>query len=357
MKGRKTEIYLATGAGIIVMLAGGAIWIRSHAFQAASKNKVPPLISNSELAQKAPTRSAIEPRDSPEKPRTVGEAIAAVTAPTQVEVDDFLLQHGRTESNLIAANVLMPDAGYLEEALKLFPGSPAILVTALTQELPPENAIELAETLAFLEPDNALNHYLHGEALLAGGDVDTAMVALSNGASSSSFETTVSQQVEGLTAFHEFRGASPDVALIQSSYSDVSKLGCVSFIYLQKMRELADALTTFDSQDERVVSVGVALGNHLSQGENSHSLLDQLVGIHIEKQFLESQAPETFNLFLNQTHGELLRDIEKQSNHLKKIIKDVGIDMNKMTTEEGVNYIKITMEKGEEAAIKKIFAK
>jgi len=348
MKEQKTKIYLTAGLSAIIMLAIWALCIRPASVQVTTQTNP---THTPDPALKTPAPAVAETWDSSESSTNIKEVLEGITqAPAQAEVDAFLEEHGRTESNLLAANALTLDNSYLEEALQLFPDSPSVLVAILSQEKTHANAVELATSLTVLEPDNALGHYLHGKALLDAGEIDAAFVALSDGASASSFEATLTEQIEGLTAFREFQGSSPDLALVQSVFG-----GQMS--HLSKMRQLSNDLTTYNSQDDTAVSVGVAMGNHLSQGAGSHLLINQLVGLHIEKKFLENLPPETFNPFLNQTHEELLQDIENQSNHIGEIVKELDGATDQMTIEQAANYARTVMEEGEEAAIQKTFYK
>lgn len=349
MQSVRQVIYLTIGVSTIIVLVVWAVWIRPPSVTSRANSKQP--YRDSDPARKIPTPAVTEVRDSSNAPVTIKEVLEGIIQPpAQAEVDAFLQEHGRSQSNLLAAHTLTSDISYLEEALQRFPDNPNVLVAILSQEKPQENAIELAETLTFLEPDNALSHYLHGKALLDVGEIDAAFVALSDGASASSFQATLTEQIEGLTAFHEFQGSSPDLALIQSVFG-------AGLPHLDKMRKLTQELTIYNSQDDIAVSVGVAMGNHLSQGAGNYLLINQLVGLAIEQQFLESRPPETFNLFLNQTHGELLRDIERQRSHIAKIAKTTSAEWEQMTTEEAAIYARIVMEEGEEAAMRKTFHK
>ena len=331
------------------MLIVWTLWIRPLSDTSRATSKQPE--RNSDPPQNIPSLTVSEARDSSKVRLTVKDVMEGLTEiPSQAEVDAFLQEQGRSKANLLAASTLTSDISYLQEALRLYPNSPSILIAILTRDITQANAIELAETLAFIEPDNALGHYLYGKVLLDAGEIDAAFAALSDGASVSSFQATFTEQVEGLTAFYQFQGSSPDLALIQSAFgANLNHLGI--------MRDLAKELTTYNSQGDINISIGVAMGNHLSQGAGSQLLINQLNGLYIEKQFLETQPPETYNLFLNQTHGELLRDIEKQRSQLLESVKKTNADMDQMTLEEGAKFARIMIKEGEAVAMQKLFRK
>jgi len=345
MQNVRQIIFLTIGVSVIIVLIVWAVWILPLFVR--SQSDPTQTDRSSDSARKTPSPAVAKARGSSGSPGTVKEVLEGMIQDfPRAEVEAFLDEHERSESNLLAAHALTSDASYLEEALQRFPDSPSVLVAILSQEKTRANAVELAETLTFLEPDNALSHYLHGKALLDAGKVDAAFVALSDGASASLFQATYTEQIEGLTAFHEFQGSSPDLALIKSVFGG-------QLYHLGKMQKLTQELTAYNSQDDMAVGVGVAMGNHLSQGAGNHLLINQLVGLSIEQQFLENSPPETFNPFLNQTHGELLQDIERQRIHLRELVQKG--ELEQLTPEEAASYARITLEEGEEAAIRKAF--
>jgi len=110
---------------------------------------------------------------------TVQDIIAGkVPSLSQVEVEAFLREKGRTAQNLLAASRLLKDLKYAREAAILEPQNPlAQLELALRGETPEEKGAALA---AFRKaaPDNSLGDYLAAHQAFQSGDAGAAGAAL-----------------------------------------------------------------------------------------------------------------------------------------------------------------------------------
>jgi hypothetical protein len=253
----------------------------------------------------AKSASAIKPRsaadiipqlkDPPKrKGVTIKELLAGkVPQLNQLEVEAFLKNQGRTTMNLLAASRLLHDLSYAREAAKTDPQDPAAqLELALRGETPEEKSAALAAFRA-AAPDNSLGDYLAAHQAFAAGDVGAAGLALAQSLDSPLYLDYTRKIVDG-----------SERAFLDAGYDASAAAGAAMFslelAQYQPIRSVADNLgrlqeefirsADFDAAEPTVI-IGLTLGQRIQ--DQGVYMIDQLVGISIEKKFLQQLDPLT----------------------------------------------------------------
>jgi hypothetical protein len=229
---------------------------------------------------------------------------------SQLEVDAFLKNQGRSAINLLAASRLLKDLKYVREAAAAEPKNPAVqLELALRGESSEERAAAIA---AFREaaPGNSLGDYLAAHQSFAAGDAGAAGVALARSLDNPLYADYTLQISRGAENAYLDAGYEPTSAAAAAMYSltleHVKPLMDVS----EGLKSLQDELiraADFDTAEPTVV-IGLTLGQRIQ--DQGPYLIDQLVGITIEKKFLQQLDPLTLAGPGGQTAGERLDTLD-----------------------------------------------
>jgi hypothetical protein len=228
----------------------------------------------------------------------------------QLEVEAFLKNQGRSTINLLAASRLLNDLSYAREAAKADPKNPAVqLELALRGETPEEKSAAIA---AFREaaPGNSLGDYLAAHQAFLSGDAGAAGAALIQSLDNPLFADYSQQLVAG-----------SEQAYLESGYEPTAAAGAAMFALTipraQPLMEVSKSLLSlqqefirsadFDAAEPTVI-IGLTLGQRIQ--DQGPYLIDQLVGITIERQFLQQLDPLTLAGPAGQSAGERLEALD-----------------------------------------------
>lgn len=228
----------------------------------------------------------------------------------QLEVEAFLKNQGRTTMNLLAASRLLNDVGYVREAAKADPKDPAVqLELTLRGESPEEKSAALA---AFREaaPGNSLGDYLAAHQAFAAGDVAAAGAALAQSLDNPFYADYTQKIIVGTEQAYLDAGYDPvpaaTAAMLSFTLSHVQPVMEVS----NNLKQLQDEFirsADFDAAEPTVI-IGLTLGQRIQ--DQGPYLIDQVVGVAIEKKFLQQLDPLTQAGPGGQTAGERLEALD-----------------------------------------------
>jgi len=234
--------------------------------------------------------------ESPPKRKgvTVRDIMAGkVPALSQLEVEAFLNEQGRTPRNLLVASRLLKDLRYAREAAILEPGNPlAQLELALRGETPEEKGAALA---AFRKaaPDNSLGDYLAAHQAFGSGDAGAAGAALLQGLDNPLFADYSQQIVDGSEQAYLSAGYDEQAAAVSAMFSLTLERSQALMGVADSLKALQDEFirtADFDAAEPTVV-IGLTLGQRIQ--EQGPYLIDQLMGMAIERKFLNELDPLT----------------------------------------------------------------
>ena len=228
----------------------------------------------------------------------------------QLEVEAFLKNQGRSTTNLLAASRILKDLSYAREAAKLDPKDPAAqLELALRGETPEEKSAALA---AFREaaPGNSLGDYLAAHQAFASGDIGAAGAALIQSLDNPLFADYTQKIVAGSEQAFLDAGYEPQPAAVLAMLS-------IEWAQGQPIREASESLiqlqtelirmADFDAVEPTVI-IGLTLGQRLQ--EQGPYMIDRLLGISIERRFLQQLDPLTLAGPGGQAAGERLETLQ-----------------------------------------------
>jgi len=237
----------------------------------------------------------------------------------QLEVEAFLKNQGRSTINLLAASRLLTDLSYAREAAKLDPKDPAAqLELALRGETPEEKT---AAAMAFraAAPDNSLGDYLAAHQAFAAGDAGAAGAALIQSLDNPLYTDYTQKIVAGSEQAFLDAGYEPSAAAGAAMFSlTIGQVQTVMDVSenLKQLQEEFIRSADFDAAEPTVV-IGLTLGQRIQ--DQGPYLIDQLVGISIEKKFLQQLDPLTQAGPGGQSAGERLEALDAKLMEIKTL--------------------------------------
>jgi hypothetical protein len=237
----------------------------------------------------------------------------------QLEVEAFLKNQGRSTINLLAASRLLNDLSFAREAAKLDPKDPAIqLELALRGETPEEKAAAISAFRA-VAPDNSLGDYLAAHQAFLTGDIGAAGAALAQSLDNPLYSDYTKKILAGSEQAFLDAGYEPSAAAGAAMFSltldhiqpvmDVSR-------NLQQLQDEFIRSADFDAAEPTVI-IGLTLGQRVQ--DQGPYLIDQLMGVSIERQFLQQLDPLTQAGPGGQTAGERLEALDAKTLEIRSL--------------------------------------
>ena len=248
-------------------------------------------------------------------PKRVGVTIKDIMAGkvprlNQLEVEAFLKNQGRSTTNLLAASRLLNDLSFAREAAKLDPKDPAAqLELALRGETPEERSAAVA-AFRSAAPDNSLGDYLAAHQAFAAGDAGAAGAALIQSLDNPLYTDYTQKIVAGSEQAFLDAGYEPSAAAGAAMFSlTIGQVQTVMNVS-ENLKQLQDEFirsADFDAAEPTVI-IGLTLGQRIQ--DQGPYLIDQVVGIAIERKFLQQLDPLTLAGPGGQSAGERLEALD-----------------------------------------------
>jgi RNA polymerase sigma factor (sigma-70 family) len=263
-----------------------------------------------------PARTA--PRSS--VPTLLGR-VADLRPLTPSQIEAFVEQRNRTAESLLAAYRACTNRVYLAEAAKNFPGDTDVQYEIVATRFFPNAQRQWIDAYKTSASADALPWYFSALEYFKRGDVDRAIKDLAVASSRANFGAEFAPTLNALEELHVSAGRATDEARI------VAFQTCAQVPHLLPMRELAKEIQTasdrFRQQNdvktaENLIAAGFALGGHLSAGSGSQTVLNQLVGIAIERKFLQQLNPPDNRDPFGRPIPDVKAAIEEQQASLKQ---------------------------------------
>ena len=237
----------------------------------------------------------------------------------QLEVEAFLKNRGRTSVNLLAASRLLKDLSFVREAAKADPQDPAVqLELALRGETPEEKSAALAAFRA-AAPDNSLGDYLAAHQAFAAGDATAAGTALAQSLDNPLYAVYTQKIVAGSEQAFLEAGYEPSAASAAAMFSLTVEHYQPVMQVSQSLQQLQEAFirsADFDAAEPTVI-IGLTLGQRIQ--DQGPYLIDQIMGISIEKKFLQQLDPLTAAGPGGQSAGERSDDLDARLLEIKTL--------------------------------------
>lgn len=297
--------------------------------------------------------------DPPKRQGVTVQDIMAGKVPSlsQAEVEDFLRDKGRTPQNLLVASRLLKDLKYAREAAILEPQNPlAQLELALRGETPEEKGAALA-AFRKVAPDNSLGDYLAAHQAFQSGDAGAAGAALLQGLDNPLFADYSQQIVDGSEQAYLNAGYEDQAATVAAMFSLTIERSQVLMGVADKLKGLQDEFirtADFDAAEPTVV-IGLTLGQRIQ--EQGPYLIDQLMGISIERKFLQELDPLTAAGPGGQTAAARLETLDANLLEIKTLTSGLTEAMVTMDDATRSQYLAKMKAEGELTALRWLAAR
>ena len=311
-----------------------------------------PVAVDSTIKPRSAAEIIARPSARPRRPAlTIQEMLAGKTPTLEVaEMEAFLRDAGRTTVNLLAVSRLLKDLDYAREAARAEPLNPLTqLELALRGETPEEKAAALA-AFRRADPDNSLGDYLAAHQAFQSADTGGAGAALLQALEAPLFTDYLEQSIDGSEQAFLHAGYDPPAAALAA-------WNTLTIPSLPPLLGIADQLESlqrefirsadFDAAEPTVI-IGLTLGRHLQ--EQGAFLLDHMVGMSIERRFLQQLDPLTAAGPGGQTAAERLDRLQTNRIEIQEIGNLVGATIGTVDQATQAEYLARVRADGELAA-------
>ena len=244
---------------------------------------------------------------------------------TPEDIARFLAKHGETPANLVAASEALHDPRLVYRALELFPNSPLVLLAVMQRRggpwpepgefstVDPER-MALIERFKAADPNNPLPWIFSAAALFTSGQTADGVAAIRAALDRPAFYSYFPERCEATQRLYEDLGLHPlEASLLAMAGQTIPHMAATQ----QASRRLMDwqkaATESGDTAGAAdATRLAYALGRTFATPETSRWIIDQHVGIAIEKRALEAQPADAQPDWLTVTPAQRLAEMEKQ---------------------------------------------
>jgi hypothetical protein len=248
---------------------------------------------------------------------------------------------------------LSGDLEFLQEAALAYPENPLVqLEVALSPSATPEERRTALEAFKAVSPDNALGDYLSAHLSFSEGKYGEA----ANGLLASLDHGTLADFSEQIMAGTEQAYLSIGQDPLSAQLAAMAGLTRPTLTPIREVSRQLDSLKDefIKAEDYDAAHPTVLVGLDLGQKMQSQApyLIDQLVGMSIERSFLEQLDPLTATGGNGQTAGERLAELEAKNADIKATTSAFSETSLKMDAAASQEYFKRVRRDGELSAMK-----
>lgn len=274
------------------------------------------------------------------------------------QINQYADSCGRDAQSLIVAARLSGDVAFLQEAALLYPENPLVqLEVALCPSASTEDRRAALETFKAVSPDNALGDYLSAHLSFSEGNYGEAASGLLASLDHGMLADFSEQIMAGTEQAYLSAGQDPLTAQLAAmaglTRPTLAPLREVSR-HLDGLKDEFIKAEDFDAAHPTVI-VGVDLGQKMQS--QAPYLIDQLVGMSIERTFLEQLDPLTTTNANGLTAGERLAELEAKKADIQTTsaaFSELSMKMDEATSKE---YFVRLRRDGELSAMKWVLAR
>ncbi len=276
------------------------------------------------------------------------------------QLEGYLATNHRSAGSLLAAYGATGDRAFLREAMEKFPNDPHVALAAYylagpydSQQPASGERRRWLEALRNSDPGNALGSYLAAADLFKSGQTEAALKALTEAADRPCLNQFILENLqngeEAYTAAGyseaEAKGrAAMEVPLPQ--YVDLKLAGTKLAELAASYRQAGD-----EASAQAALQMGLALGERLSSGK-SESLIQELVGIAVQKRLLSEVSPGAAVDAEGRTAQARLDQLLQHREDLKALARQSEDALQTMSDQDIGHFFDRTRSFGEEAAMR-----
>ncbi|MGB0578094.1 MAG: hypothetical protein ACPGVU_00200 [Limisphaerales bacterium] len=245
-----------------------------------------------------------------------------IAQPTAEQLRQHVEANKQSAESLLAAFQSSGDKAWLSNAAALHPDDPRVQFAMVAHGGTEVDKRAWLDHFKATDTENALASYLSAKAHLKAGNIEAGIEDLLAGASKPGFNDYSMHDIQSAEEMYLSAGESPIEAKIKSNIQEklphLKELRDLSREVL-KLQEAAagrdDAQTYSD-----LAQIGIQLGQQMGHTEGVRYILNDLVGIGIQKKLLETLQPDGQYPFLNGTPTEAMAALDAR----RQLIRDAA---------------------------------
>lgn len=228
--------------------------------------------------------------------------------------------------SLLAAFQSSGDIAWLTNAAALHPDDPRVQFAMVVHGGDQVNRREWLDRLKTSDPANALANYLSAKEHFRAGKTEDAIKDLLAGASKAGFNDYSMHDVQSAEEMYLAAGESPVESKLRAQIQE-------RLPHLQELRKLPHELVKLQEQaaargDAKtyhdLAQIGMQLGRTIGDSQGMRFLLNDAVGISIQKQMLNTLQPDVEYPFLRATPAEVLADLDSRMQSIRDASRSAG---------------------------------
>jgi tetratricopeptide (TPR) repeat protein len=278
---------------------------------------------------------------------------------TREQAEAYLKANGRTATTLLAAFRTSGDAELLQEAMQKFPNDAHVAFeAAMSTSLTPEERQKWLDAFVKAAPNNGLANYLQAASDIKAGRVDECLQELTAAAGKPFDDYTSLRAQNDVEAFLGAGYPIPDAKTLGISGLVLPQLAQLKQLTVNLV-DLAKAYQQAGDQPsaQSALQMAVNLGQNYVNSSPGEPLVNQLVGIAIERSALEVMDPNSPYGSNGQTVQDALNQLVRQREAIGHLAQQFEALQSKLSDQDWVNYRDRWLGFGEMAAAQWVVSK
>jgi hypothetical protein len=274
------------------------------------------------------------------------------------KAEAWLAKHNRNAASLLAVFRAMGDTNYLNEAATNFPNDPQVELAVLSRNAFPEDRRKWLDSFKASSPSNSLANYLSAQDLFKNGKTDEAVQELLAASEKSQFQNySMETQLNG-EELYQYSGKSPieavTYALSSMAGDDLPQLATFKGL-AQSLGDLMKQKSDAGDADStaNLAQIGLTFADKINSGDSGKLLINQLVGMAVNRIILSQLNQDTGYDFLNgQTPAQIVQQLKDEKKSTVQLVKSFRDIFPSLTDEESFAYRERMKIYGETEAMK-----
>ena len=275
-------------------------------------------------------------------------------APVSREAVDRWLASGRTNAaDLLALRQAGAGKEFLELALRQFPDDPRVLLASTGMRDSPEVVRERMDRFRTAAPANSLADYLSAWNELAAGNREKALEHLAAAGTKPGVDDYVAEAARTTEELYRSEGRSEAEARALGSSSALLP-------HLSHLKHLSNDLAALQKEfvaagdlsgAEHVARMGLRLGDQLTQGPGSMTLIGELVGIAVEASLVRNLPQDTPYEFLGGDAATYQADLKQRRADIRSVSGHFDTWIRQASEADVISYFDVWARHGERTAL------
>ena len=272
---------------------------------------------------------------------------------TAAQVEAYLKSNGRNASSLLAAYRTSGDPALLKEAMEKYPNDPQVAFeAAFAKDLSPEEQRQWLNTFEKSAPDNTLANYVSALSYFNSGQIDQGIKELTAASGKQQFQDyTLDRWKDDEEAYLSAGYSAAEAEYLSMSQFPLPQLAPIKQLG-QDLVDLANAYgqSGDPASAQAILQMALNLGQRYVSTSAGEAVIDQLVGIAIERMAFSAMSPNSPYGDNGQTVQDQLNQIVQQRTALITPMQQAGSLLETIPDQVWINYTERWMIFGEQAA-------